>query len=76
MAGSIGALADKYGTQMGLIWKSLLVVIGLPAVYFVMEKDYKLGTLLAVLTLVLVILPLINKEKKEPKADIFKHCCE
>ena len=56
MAGSIGALADKYGTQMGLIWKSLLVVIGLPAVYFVMEKDYKLGTLLAVLTLVLVIL--------------------
>ncbi|HLC45151.1 MAG: hypothetical protein A2722_04105 [Candidatus Doudnabacteria bacterium RIFCSPHIGHO2_01_FULL_50_11] len=77
MGASMGAVADKYGIRFGLLWKTLTVVLGLSAIYFIIGLSlYKgLGFLL-----ILGIITVFLSRKKYGSAnakneDLFKECC-
>jgi hypothetical protein len=75
MGMSAGAVATKYGQNK--IWKTLMVVLAVPAVLFVTRDQ--LGT--GLIFLGLIILPSLyfnsrlNLKKGEPPSDRFKDCC-
>ncbi|MBX4205222.1 MAG: hypothetical protein KW788_03510 [Candidatus Doudnabacteria bacterium] len=75
MGMSAGAIGTKYGQNM--IWKTLMVILSVPAVWYV-TKDQP-GT--AAIFLGLIVLPSIyfnttlNPRKGVPQADKFKDCC-
>jgi hypothetical protein len=75
MGASLGALADRYGNRLGLLWKTGMVLLGLPAIYYMIHLQFKVGLpLLASLALITLI---ANRSKtKSPDAqDRFKDCC-
>ena len=74
MAGTIGALAEKYGNQKGLLWKSGIVLVGFPAVYYLASKNLALGILFGACTLIL-ILSAFKRKETTLKEDVFKNCC-
>lgn len=73
---SIGALVTKYGSTLGLLWKSLVTVLGVASVYLLLQKQFWLGLALIA---VIVILTIIYRPKKntstEVKKDLFENCC-
>ncbi len=78
LGASLGALADKFGTRFGLVWKTLMVLLGLPAVYYFVQGKlwYGLG-LMVMLTIITLV---IGKTRGNPKSlghnkDLFKECC-
>lgn len=76
LGASLGALADKYGTGFGLAWKTLMVILGLPAIYYVVQRQPVQG--LGLLFVLVVVTLLFNKRKSgsaKPNPDIFKECC-
>ena len=76
MGASMGAIADKYGNKFGLLWKSAVVLLGLPAIYFLVQKLLWQGLGLVVIFLILtVFLYRSNKEVSSDKKDLFKDCC-
>jgi|SRR3989344_1406725 len=78
MGASLGALAEKHGGKLGFLWKTLFVTLGLPSIYFMIEKDLAKG--LGLLLILLLMTLLWRKRKSGPvaaeKKDIFKDCCE
>src|SRR3989344_8480013 len=50
MGGSVGALAEKYGSRLGPVWKAVFVILGFIAVYFLVNKSVWPGIIFAVLT--------------------------
>ncbi|MEK7075455.1 MAG: hypothetical protein AAB948_01480 [Patescibacteria group bacterium] len=74
MAISLGATVQKYGSKLGLFWKTSVVLIGFPAVYLVSQgaflKAVLVGLVLALFTAVSFIL---RKEKNIN--DKFEECC-
>ena len=76
MGASMGALADKYGARFGLLWKSAVVLIGLPAIYMLVQKSFWAGLgLVATIAVYTAYLHNTNKPKIERKKDLFKECC-
>lgn len=76
MGASIGALADKYGSKFGFLWKSAVVLLGLPAVYFLTQKALWPGLgLVLLLGLVTVLSHNNNPTGSHEKKDLFKNCC-
>ncbi len=77
MGASLGALAEKYGGKLGFWWKTLFVVLGLPAIYFMIEKDLAKG--LGMLLILAVVTLLFRKTETDRagvgKKDLFKNCC-
>ena len=78
LGASLGALADKYGTRFGLVWKTLMILLGLPAVYFIVQEKlwYGLG-LMVMLTIITLV---TGKNRANHKShghnkDLFKECC-
>lgn len=75
MGMSAGAIATKYGHN--IVWKSLMVILSVPAVWYVTKDEP--GT--AAIFLGLIILPSIyfnsklNTKKGVQQADRFKDCC-
>lgn len=75
MGMSAGAIATKYGQNM--IWKSLMVILAVPAIWLV-AKD---RPAIAAIFIVLIILPSVyfnsklNAKKGALQADRFKDCC-
>lgn len=76
LGASLGALADKYGSRLGLVWKTLYVLIGLPAVYFIVQEKlwFGLGLIIALIILTLVTGKNRTNHKLANK-DLFKECC-
>ena len=76
MGASLGALADKYGSRFGLFWKSAVVLLGLPATYFLVQKFLWPGVGLVLLIVLLTwFFGRGTKPEPEPKKDLFKDCC-
>lgn len=76
MGASLGALADRYGSRFGLIWKSAVVIIGLPSIYFIVQKSLWQGLIL--ITVMVIITIFFNKQNAPAlrnKKDLFKDCC-
>ncbi len=76
MGASLGALADKYGNRLGLFWKSAAVLLGLPAIYLLVQKS--LWQSLALIILLLLLTIFVRKTNQIPsndKKDLFKECC-
>lgn len=76
MGASMGALADKYGNRFGLLWKTVVVLLGLPAIYLLMQKSLWQGLGLVIL---LILISVISNKKDASvlhnKKDLFKDCC-
>lgn len=76
MGASVGALADKYGNKYGLFWKSAVVLLGVPAIYLLVQKSlWQSLALLAVIAVVTVYTKLKSKPLVSQKKDLFKDCC-
>jgi hypothetical protein len=76
LGASLGALADKYGSKFGLVWKTLMVLLGLPAVYYIVQRKLWLGLGLVVALIVLTWLSRRNNASANPhRKDLFKECC-
>jgi hypothetical protein len=72
-------LADrlhKYGSRFGLFWKSSIVLLGLPAIYLIVQKSLWQGIGLVG---IIIILTIFSNKKSAPalrdKKDLFKDCC-
>lgn len=74
MAISLGAFIEKYGLRFGLIWKTVLVVIGFPAVYLVTQGAFLKALLLGLALLLFTSLFFILKKEKKIN-DKFEGCC-
>ena len=76
LGASLGALANKYGSKLGIVWKTLFVLIGLPAVYFIVQEKlwFGLGLIIALIILTLVTGKNRTNHKLANK-DLFKECC-
>lgn len=76
MGGSVGALAEKFGSRLGMIWKSIMVIIGFSAAYFLATGSFWMGAVLGILVLLLVWYILKNlKHAALGRKDMFKDCC-
>ena len=77
MGASVGALAEKYGRQFGFIWKTLFVLFGLSAIYFIVKKDLYIGfgLLLIILIVTIIYRQKVANATTDEKKDIFKDCC-
>lgn len=78
LGASLGAVADKYGSKFGLIWKTLIVLMGFPAVYFIVQGKAWFG--LGLITALIIITLVTGKNKANHKShnhnkDLFKECC-
>lgn len=73
MGMSVGALATKY--EINLIWKSAVVLLGLPLVWFLINNmiGYSVGFLIGIVILTLFFK--INQKKGSKQYDRFKDCC-
>lgn len=76
LGASLGAIADKHGSKFGIIWKSSLVVLGLPAIYFLVQNElWKSLALLAVLCAITLVKYKPGSPGKNSSHDLFKNCC-
>ena len=76
MGASMGALAEKYGNRFGLLWKSALVLFGLPAIYLLVQKSLWPGlALVALLGLFTIFASTGKKPAPGAEKDLFKDCC-
>lgn len=76
MGASMGALADKYGNRFGLLWKTVVVLLGLPAIYLLVQKSLWQGSgLVILLILITILLQKKNTPTLRDKKDLFKDCC-
>lgn len=74
MGMSVGAIATKYGQN--LIWKTLIVIFGLPIVWYVVnERLIYAIILLGVILFSLLFSIKLNSKKGVQQADKFKDCC-
>lgn len=74
MGMSVGAIATKYAE--GLVWKALIVLLGLPMVWYTVNDKFAYAVILfaAILLSFLFNIRLNSKKGLEP-ADRFKDCC-
>lgn len=78
LGASLGALADKYGSKLGLVWKTLVVLIGFPAIYFIVQEKIWLGIALIIGLIILTFVAGKNKTNHKLHShnkDLFKECC-
>lgn len=76
---SLGASTEKFGKRFGLGWKVAMVLLGAPAVYYVVQNklEYAIYLLLAMLFItVLLTLQFSSKSSKGAYKDTFKDCCD
>lgn len=74
MAISLGAFIEKYGSKFGLIWKTVLVLVGFPAIYLVAQGAFLKAVLIGLALLIFISLFFILKKEKKIN-DKFEGCC-
>lgn len=75
---SLGASIEKFGSRFGLPWKVAMVLLGAPAIFFLLQKQllYALYLLLAlVLATALASLKFSRKPAKGAYKEVIKDCC-
>lgn len=75
---SLGASTEKYGKKFGLWWKLSMVLLGAPAVYYLVQTKLEISLyfLLALLfSTVLFALEFNTKSSKGAYKDDFEDCC-
>lgn len=76
LGASLGALADNYGSKFGLVWKTLMVLIGLPAVYYIVQDKPWFGIVFIIALAILTLVFGKNRTTHKPHTkDLFKQCC-
>ena len=75
MGASVGAVATKYGNNWGLLWKTSVVVIGTPAVYFAASRQTGRALAFAAVLAVITVVSASVKRKPSVVEDRFKNCC-
>lgn len=75
MGASLGALAEKHGSALGLFWKSSAVLLGFSAIYLVSQTDFLLS--LGPIAVLLILTWASRKKTKNTTTgrDIYKDCC-
>jgi hypothetical protein len=74
MAISLGATIQKYGSKLGLFWKTSAVLVGFPAVYLVSQGDFLKAVLFGFALVVFTILSFVFSKEKNIN-DKFEECC-
>ncbi len=74
MAISLGATIQKYGSKLGLFWKTICVLVGFPAVYLVSQGDFLKAVLFGLALVVFTILSFVFSKEKNIN-DKFEECC-
>ena len=76
MGASMGAVAEKYGKYFGFLWKTAFILLGLAAIYFLVQPEelYK-GLMLIVVLGIVTLLSNRNAQTKNGREDLFKDCC-
>lgn len=76
MGASMGAVAEKYGKHFGFPWKTAVVLLGIGAIYFLVQPD-ELYNGLIVVGVLMAITFLSNKivQTEGGLKDLFKDCC-
>ena len=76
MGASMGAVAEKYGKHFGFLWKTAFILLGLAAIYFLVQPEelYK-GLMLIVVLGIVTLLSNRNAQTKNGREDLFKDCC-
>ena len=75
MGASLGALAEKYGSRFGLWWKTFVVLLGLPAIYFLVTRQPKQAGVLLIILIIVTIWLKGSAGNKNNQKDLFKECC-
>jgi hypothetical protein len=75
MGASMGALAEKYSSMFGLVWKSSMVILGLPAIYLLVNKELSKALIFLLILMVITLLTRPKSRALEDKKDIFGECC-
>ena len=72
---SIGSLATKY--NFGLMWKTGMVVLGLPAGWYLVNDkfSYTIGLFIGMILLTLLFRLKLNNKRGMQQTDRFKECC-
>jgi hypothetical protein len=74
MAISLGAFIDKYGGRFGVVWKTLIVLAGLPAVYWISQQEIMKAVYMGIgIGLITFLYYVFGKEKNIN--DKFRECC-
>ncbi|MHB8871333.1 MAG: hypothetical protein ACYC5G_02650 [Candidatus Doudnabacteria bacterium] len=74
MAISLGATVQKYGSKLGLLWKTICVLVGLPAVYLVSQGAFLKALLFGLALFLFTVLSFIFTKEKNIN-DKFEECC-
>jgi hypothetical protein len=75
MSISLGAMAERLGSRLGLVWKTLTVILGMSALYFLAQKDFSKTSVFVVSIAIVLALALIFKRSNVNKEDRFDKCC-
>lgn len=76
LGASLGAVAEKYGRTLGFLWKTLWVILGLAAVFWLVQGQLWAG--LGMLGLILLMTWLMSSNKTSQSKlhqDLFDDCC-
>lgn len=75
MGATLGAVAEKYGSKYGFLWKAAFVILGFITIYFLVYEEL----LKAFVSLVLIGLTTLfsnsSSRLRQGKEDKFKDCC-
>jgi len=74
MGMSVGAIATKYA--QGLVWKTVIVILGLPFIWFTVNgRPLSAGILFGVILLSWLLSVKFSNKKGLQQTDRFKDCC-
>lgn len=76
MGATMGAVAERYGSRYGLAWKIGVVLLGLIAIYMLVNLHLLIG--LVMIAILLGITPFKGRKKQQRSdqdKDLFKDCC-
>lgn len=75
MGASLGALADKYSNNFGFVWKYSMVILGLPSVYLLINKELSRALLIIFILLSITFISRPKNKVFDNNKDIFGECC-
>ena len=75
MSMSLGALAEKFSMKLGLAWKSGMVVLGLPMLWFLFNDRIANASWFLFLLIILTLFKAYKSKKGTMRTDRFKDCC-
>ena len=76
LGASLGAIAERYGRTLGFLWKALWVILGLVAIFLLVQGQWLAG--LGMLGLILLTTWFMSSNKSTQSKlhqDLFDDCC-